>query len=205
MKETFAVLAIVLTFVGYVPYIRNTIKGKTTPHVYSWLIWGLVTAIAFALQVSDSAGPGAYTTLAAAVACFGIFGMSIKHGKKNITTSDTVFFIISLLAIVFWVFARQPVLTVLLVTLVGMLGFIPTFRKSWHKPNEETLFSYLVSTLRFCFALVAIDNYTLITVLYPAMWVVANGSFSAYLLVRRMHLDRKINKPILEPGSPFIG
>lgn len=44
-------IAVVLTFVGYAPYIRDTIKGKTKPHVYTWFVWGLVTAIAYALQL----------------------------------------------------------------------------------------------------------------------------------------------------------
>lgn len=174
-----------LTFVGYVPYVRDTIRGKTTPHIYTWFIWGLVTAIAFGLQISDRAGFGAFTTLAAALVCFIIFGFGLRQGNKEITKMDTVFFILSLFALILWLFAKQPVLSVILVSAIDMLGFIPTIRKSWHKPHEETLISYVTNTFRFSLAILALNRYTLITSLYPITWVIANGLFSIFLLARR--------------------
>jgi uncharacterized protein with PQ loop repeat len=185
MKETIGIIAVILTFLGYIPYIRDTIKGKTTPHVYTWFIWGLVTAIAFGLQISAKAGPGAFTTLAAAIVCFIIFGFGLRQGEKNITTTDTIFFILSFIALGLWLFAKQPVLSVILVSTIDMLGFVPTIRKSWHKPHEETLISYQTNTLRFALAIIALSHYTIVTALYPITWVVANGLFSIFLILRR--------------------
>jgi uncharacterized protein with PQ loop repeat len=188
MKEILGTIAVILTFVGYVPYIRDTIKGKTTPHIYTWFIWGLVTAIAFGLQVSAKAGFGAYTTLAAAIVCFIIFFISLRQGKRDITASDSVFFVLSLLALVLWLFAKQPVLSVILVSTIDMLGFVPTIRKSYHKPHEETLISYMTNTFRFTLAILALSHYTLVTALYPVTWVIANGLFSIFLISRRKQL-----------------
>ena len=185
MKEIVGIIAVALTFVGYIPYIQDTIKGKTRPHVYTWFIWGLVTAIAFGLQLSAKAGPGAFTTLAAAIVCFIIFGFGMRQGSKNITRSDTIFFALSFVALFLWLFAKQPVLSVILVSSIDMLGFVPTIRKSWHKPYEETLISYLLNTFRFCLALLALSHYTIVTALYPLTWVIANGAFSLYLITRR--------------------
>lgn len=185
MKDIIGTVAVVLTFVGYIPYIVDTIKGKTKPHIYTWFIWGLVTAIAFGLQIADKAGPGAYTTLAAAIVCFIIFLFGLRQGNKDITSSDSVFFLLSLLALVLWLFAKQPVLSVILVSVIDMLGFVPTVRKSWHKPHEETLISYLTNTFRFGLALFALERYTLVTMLYPVTWIIANGLFSVFLIVRR--------------------
>ena len=33
MKDILGFIAIALTFIGYVPYIRDTLQGKTRPHV----------------------------------------------------------------------------------------------------------------------------------------------------------------------------
>lgn len=193
MKDIVGLIAVILTFAGYIPYIRDTIKGKTTPHIYTWFIWGLVTAIAFGLQLSEKAGPGAFTTLAAATVCFIIFGFGLKQGKKNITRSDTVFFMLSLSALALWLFAKQPVLSVILVSIIDMLGFIPTIRKSWHKPHEETLVSYATNTFRFGLAIIALERYTLITSLYPVTWIVANGLFSLFLISRRKQIATEFN------------
>lgn len=185
MKEIIGIIAVILTFLGYIPYIRDTIKGKTTPHIYTWFIWGLVTAIAFGLQISAKAGPGAFTTLSAAIVCFIIFGFGLRQGEKNITSTDTIFFLLSFVALGLWLFAKQPVLSVILVSSIDMLGFVPTIRKSWHKPHEETLISYETNTLRFALALLALSHYTIVTALYPVTWVIANGLFSIFLIFRR--------------------
>lgn len=188
IKEVVGVIAVLLTFVGYVPYLRDTIGGKTKPHVYSWFLWGLVTAIAFALQISDNAGVGSLVTLAAAIVCFIIFLFGLKIGKKDITRSDTIFLILALVAIVVWVFAKQPIVSVIIVSAVDMLAFAPTIRKSWNKPYSETLISYEVNTFRFALAIFALERYTIITSLYPITWILANGLFSIMLVMRRRQI-----------------
>ena len=91
-KNVLGIVATILVFLGYIPYIRDIVKGKTKPHVYSWFLWGFVTLIAFALQLSDKAGSGAFVTLAAAIMCFVviIFGFIYKS-KVKIVKSDTIF------------------------------------------------------------------------------------------------------------------
>ena len=76
MKEALAVLAVSLNFVGYIPYIRDTLKGKTHPHAYSWFVWTYITVIVFALQLSDGGGAGAYVTLGAVRHALGLLALS---------------------------------------------------------------------------------------------------------------------------------
>ena len=190
LKIIVGVVAVFLTFVGYIPYFRDTIQGKTTTHVYSWFIWGLVTAIAFALQVSGGAGVGSWVTLTVAIIAFAIFALGMRNGEKNITKTDTIFFIFSLVALFLWLIAKQPVLSVILVSLVDMLGFVPTVRKSWNKPFSETLFTYELSAFRHGLSLLALQQYSIVTWLYPAAWVFANVLFSVMLILRRKKISK---------------
>jgi hypothetical protein len=167
-----------LLFSGYLP-------GKTKPHAYSWLVWGLLTAIAFVGQLSGNGGPGSYVTGATAVISLGIFFLALTRGEKNITRSDKVNLAAALLAIVPWVLTNNLVFSVILISIIDFLGFIPTIRKSWHKPYEETLIHYALAGLKFVLAIIALDNYSVITWLYPATIVVANTSFVILLIVRR--------------------
>lgn len=190
MKQALGLIAAALTFGGYVPYIRDTLARRTTPHVFTWFITGLVTSIAFALQITHNGGPGALATLAAAVICFVIFGVSYRVGNRNITAGDSFFFATALLALVIWLFARQPVVAVIIVSVADILGFAPTIRKSWNKPYEETLVSYQLNTLRFVITVLALNQISIITALYPLSRVFANGLFSMLLIVRRVQLKR---------------
>ena len=184
-KTAISVIAVLLTFVGYFPYIRDTLKEKTTPHIYTWFIWALVTAIAFGLQVQAGAGVGSWVTLAVVIACFSVFILGMRNGKKDITKLDTLFLILSFIALFLWLIAKQPVLSVILVSITDMLGFAPTIRKSWNKPNSETLFLYSLNTFRHGLSILALQQYSIVTWLYPVTWTLANGLFSVMLIVRR--------------------
>lgn len=185
LKILISIIAVILTIAGYIPYIRDTLKGRTTPHVYTWFIWGFVTAIAYGLQVEGGAGVGSLVTLAVSLICFFIFLLGMRIGKKDITRSDTIFFILSFVALSLWLIAKQPVLSVILASSIDLLGFVPTIRKSWNKPYSETLFTYELNTFRHWLSLLALQHYSIVTWLYPASWAIANGLFSLLLIIRR--------------------
>ena len=52
-NHVFSGLAIALTLVAFLPYIASILRGKTRPHVFSWVIWGVTTFIVFLAQVQD--------------------------------------------------------------------------------------------------------------------------------------------------------
>src|SRR3989344_683850 len=188
IKIILGLTAIALTLLGYLPYLKDTISKKTTPHIYTWFIWGLVTAIAYGLQVNAGAGIGSWVTLVVAIVCFIIFGFGLKNGNRDITKSDTTFFILSILAMFLWLIAKQPLFSVLLVSFIDMLGFIPTIRKSWKNPFSETLISYEINSVRHGLSILALQEYNIVTWLYPATWVLANGLFSLMLIIRRKQI-----------------
>lgn len=190
VKIIISAIAVVLAFVAYVPYFRDTINGKTTPHVYSWFIWGFLTTIVYALQVSAGAGVGSWVTLSVAVISFLIFFLGLRNGKKDITKSDTIFFILSLVALFLWLIAKEPVLSVILAVSIDMLGFFPTIRKSWNKPYSETLSLYELNSFRHLLSLLALQKYNVVTWLNPVVWILANALFSLMLIIRRKHIGR---------------
>lgn len=187
IKNIVGVSAVVLVFIGYIPYLRDLIKGKTVPHVYSWFLWGFVTAIVFALQIANGAGIGAFVTLAAALMCVVVIAFSfVKHkGKMDITWIDTVFLILAFISLGAWLIAKQPIISAILATITDLLGFVPTIRKSWNKPFTETLSLYSLNTFRFALAAISLQYYSITTTLYPVSWFIANGLFALMLMYRR--------------------
>lgn len=190
MKEIISTVAVFLTFAAYVPYYRDILKGKTRPHVYSWSLWSLLTALLVALQIRGGAGPAIWITITAGLMCFGVVILSLKNGKKDITPSDTRVALLSLVAIGFWLIADQPVVSLILAITADASAFVPTIRKSWYKPYTETLSLYAVNTVRFFLALAAVETYTFLSVSWIAFWAIGNGLFSIMLMVRRKQVKR---------------
>lgn len=184
-------IAVGLTFAAYIPYYRDILKGKTHPHIYSWSLWALLSILLVALQIKGGAGAATLVTAAAGTLCIGVVILSFKIGNRDITLSDKVVAVLGLLAIFFWLIADQPITSMILVVLADMLAFVPTVRKSWHKPRSETLSLYATNMLRFSLALFAVKEYTLLSSLWLVVWAVGNGLFSLMLVLRRRVIFEK--------------
>ena len=144
----FGVITIFLAFIGYVPYIRDTFLGKTRPHVVSWFLWTIVSFLAFGLQWGKGAGSGSYANFAMGLISLLLFFKSFKSGTRNIVTADVISFVMAIMAIFLWLVVDQPVLSIILVVLIDIFSFIPTFIKSWDKPWQETMFTWVLSIIR---------------------------------------------------------
>ena len=79
-------------------------------------------------------------------------------------------------------------LSMVLIAITDGIGFNPTFRKSYSKPFEETLITYLVSAVKFVISLAALEQVTWVTTIYPASLVIMNGAFVVMLYIRRKAL-----------------
>lgn len=184
-KIALGIVAAILGFVGYAPYFRDISLGRTRPHVFSWFVWGLLTGIAFFAQIAKGGGAGAWVTGFSAVICMCIAGLALFYGEKDITKSDWLSLGGALLGIVFWQATRNPLLAVIFVTVADSIAFIPTFRKAYHKPGEETVNTFVWGSLKFVVGLAALESFNLTTALYPTSLVLANGSFVTMLIMRR--------------------
>ena len=185
MKEIFGAVAVLLAIVQAVPYVRDIFRGKTKPHLYTYLIWSIVTALAFFGQLVSGGGPGAWTTGVMAVITIGVLGLCFKYGTEDKTTLDKVFLIGALVAIVPWWLTKDPMYSVVLATGIDVLAFFPTIRKTYNDPTSETLISYVSNLFRHPISILALTTYSITTVIYPAALFVVNGVLVAVMVFRR--------------------
>lgn len=184
-KETFAIVGIILTIIGYLPYITDTVKGKTTPHLYSWLVWSVLGLTNSALFFQNGGGNGSYVHLTSTLITIFIFILSIFKGHKEITRSDKIFLTLSIVAFTLWFFIDQPGFAAIFATSTSLLALGPTIRKSWTHPHSETLSTYIMNTIRHTLVILALDKYSLITLFNPIMWSFVNFGISLILIFRR--------------------
>lgn len=188
-KIILGLAAIVVGFVSYIPYFRDVFLGKTKPHMFSWFVWALLEGTAFFAQVSKGGGAGAWVTGTTSVLCLTVFIVSLSRGEKNITLGDKLSLAAALLAIVLWYFTQNALTAVILVSIADFLGFIPTFRKTYFKPREETVKLYIMSVLKLLLSLFALKSLNLTTALYPASLILVNAAFIIMVFVRRKSQD----------------
>ncbi len=188
--EIWGAVSVVLALVSLAPYLWTTIRGTNKPHIFTWIIWALLTAIAFAIQFLEGAGAGAWSGAVSTIFCIAILVAALRNGEKHITRSDWVVFIAALAAIPIWLLTQNPLLAAVWVTGIDALGYIPTIRKSWLKPYEELLMTHIVSTFKHVAVLLAVEAVSPTTTIYSVGMVVMNSLLVLSILLRRWQMNR---------------
>jgi len=91
----------------------------------------------------------------------------LKRSDISITRTDWVFFIAALASLPFWYFTSDPIWAVVVLTSVDLLGFGPTIRKAYAFPHQENIPFFLLFMARNTCALMALEHYSLATMLFP--------------------------------------
>jgi len=191
LQTVLGVLAVALGLFGYMFYVRGILAGKVKPHAFTWFVWGLLTAIAFVAQISSGGGPGAWVTGVTALCSFGFAAVGLGASSRIfITKSDWAFFVSSLLAIPVWLITKNPLWSVIIISVVDNLAAAPTFRKAYHHPETEHAWTYALSGLKFIVSLFALQSFTWTTALYPASLVAANIAF-VFVIESRKRVIKK--------------
>ena len=190
-KELLSIIAIALTFIAFFPYIRSIVLGETKPHVFSWVIWGSTTFVVFLAQLEDDGGVGAWPIGVSGVITLFVAALSyFKRADISITKTDWLFFIAAMSALPFWYFTSNPLWAVVILTTVDILGFGPTVRKSYQQPHSESLLFFALFAARNFIVILALENYSLTTVLFPAAVGIACLALIIMLIYRRQILAK---------------
>ena len=190
LKDIIGALAIALTLIAFLPYLASTWRGQTRPHVFSWVIWGITTFIVFLAQVKDGGGAGAWPIGVSGVITIGVAIVAyLKRAYISITRLDTLFFIAAVSAVPLWYFTADPMWAVAILTVVDLLGFGPTLRKAFHFPHEENLTFFGLFLLRNLLVILALEHYSVTTLLFPAAVALA-----CLLLILLIGYRRTLNR-----------
>jgi len=188
LKIIFAFLALVVSLFAFYPYLRDIFLNRTKPHIYTWLIWTITQGTAVFALWYGGGGWGAVELTIGTFLVFIIFLFSIKKGTKNITKSDTIILFIALLSVIVWWKLDNPILAIVMVSLIDLFGYIPSWRKCWFNPYSETLSTWVLFAIGNIFAIFALNEYNILTLTYLITIIVGNTILVSISLLRRKYL-----------------
>ncbi len=191
VQDILGYIASFMAIAMYCFYILMMVKGRTRPHLLSWVLWSILSGIGFLAQLAGGAGIGAYALGFTAASCVVISALGIKYGEKGITRGDWLCFAGALAAIILWLVTSDPLWSLILVVAIDAAAFWPTIRKTWIRPYTEPMTTYALSIVKFSFAIAALEQFNIVTLLYPAYLMAMNVFFVVMLVVRRSHEKRK--------------
>ncbi len=168
------IVSIIISLVGSISYIRDTIKGITKPNRVSWSMWAIAPLIGTAAALSAKADPWATTRIfLAGFMPLIIFIASFfnKQSYWKISAFDITCGAFSLGALIVWLFVHQPVYAILLAAIGDGFAALPTIRKAWLYPETESGLVFAMSLLAVLLVLPSIT-----------VWNVQNTAFQLYLI-----------------------
>ena len=122
---------------------------------------------------------------AGGLACASIAVLALFKGERHITRTDWAAFAAALSALPLWYVTHDALWAVIWISVIDVLGFYPTLRKSYRRPHEELIFTHLTSGIKHVLSLFALEAWLMTTWLYPSVIAAANLALVAVIVRRR--------------------
>jgi hypothetical protein len=174
--------------IGYGIYFWMIIKDKIKPHGITYLIWSIIVGLNFAIQVISGVGKGSALLGINFAGCIMVF--IFCYFKKHIAYDriDWICFFLAILAVILWLITKTPVYSVILSCVIDLLAILPSFRKAFTKPYEDSALLFFISGLEYLLSFPAYQVLSFVILLYPVFVVTIDFSYTGLMLIRRMHL-----------------
>lgn len=172
----FVYLAAALSIFGAWGYLRDTLRGDTSPHRVTWALWGVEGVLAFAVEIQQHVGRASIMTLMLGLVPIVIVVASFRspHNGWKISAFDLFCGSISVAGLAFWSVVHQPTVALASFVVADQVAALPTFRKSWIAPRTESPRLFFLGSLNCAITLLTLKSLTTAGVLFPGCIMVAD-------------------------------
>jgi hypothetical protein len=172
----FVYLAAALSLVGAYGYIRDTLRGDTSPNRVTWSLWGVEGVLAFFVEVQQHVGLAALMTLMLGLVPCAVVAASFRnpHGVWQLGAFDYLCAAVSIGGLAFWAFINEPTVALISFVAADQLAALPTIRKSWLAPWSESPRLFFLGSTNCAITLLTLTKLTTAGVLFPGCILVAD-------------------------------
>jgi hypothetical protein len=176
IPSQFIYLALALSALGAFGYVRDTLRGVTSPNRVTWSLWGLEGVLAFVIEKQDHVGPASLMTLMLGLVPLVVVAASFAnpHSVWRIGLFDVVCGSISLAGLAFWLFVNEPTVALVAFVAADQMAGLPTMRKSWIAPRTESAGVFFLGSTNCAITLLTLTTLTTAGALFPGCVGVAD-------------------------------
>ena len=182
----FVYLAMMLSAVGGYGYVRDTMRGTTSPNRVTWSLWALEGILAFGVELQQHVGLAAWMTLMLGLVPFVVVFASFKnpHSVWKIGAFDIFCGSISLAGLAFWAFVNEPTIALISFVCADQVAALPTLRKSWLAPSTESPWAFVMGCLNCGITILTLKVFTTEGALFPGCIVVTDFVLAVMIMTR---------------------
>jgi hypothetical protein len=182
-----AIIGAVISSLGGLYYLFETIIGKTRPNRVTWLLWGLLPMIAFFAQGAQGVAESAWLTFAAGFTPLLIVAASFinKNAYWRTRPIDYGLMAAAIVGVIAWVITDDPNLAILFALVADLLAGIPTLVKAFRYPESESWIAYAISAVGFGIGLLAIQDFSFESGAFPIYLFLLNLLLAIFAVRKR--------------------
>jgi hypothetical protein len=128
---------LILSLISPVFYTKSMLAGQAKPHRITRLIVLLASVAGMLGVIHSSNTAGKIFAVIFFVRASYLFAMSLKYGVGGSSQMDRYCLGIAILALLLYVATGSGLLAITFGILADVIGYIPTFVKTWHNPRSE--------------------------------------------------------------------
>lgn len=186
-----------LSTFAYLPYIVDTLTGRTQPQRASWLIWSVLGIIALSSQVYEGASDSLWFAGVQVSGTVIVFALSVWLGAGGfLNRNDALVLSVAGIGLVLWNFTDEAAYALAITITISLLGGAVTVAKAYRNPGSETLVTWLLSTIAAACAIVAVGQADWVILAYPLYLLALNGAIVLAILLGRLRRREAIAAPM---------
>lgn len=173
LNPNFVILGALISFIGVLSYLKDTLSGRAKPNRVTWFLWTLAPFVAFFAEIKQGVGIQALMTFMVGFNPLLILIASYisKKTEWKLTKFDLFCGALSLTGLLLWYISKNPDIAILFAIAADGLAALPTIVKSYYYPETENYFIFLGGGIN-----------ALITLLTITIWDFAHIGFPVYIL-----------------------
>lgn len=174
IHQNFIIIGTLISAVGSVAYLVDTVKGKVRPNRVSFLLWSIAPFIAFAAQMDQGIGLESLMTFSTGFLPFTVFIATFVNKKSEwkVTTFDLVCGVLSMLGLILWMITSEGNIAIAFSIIADAFAAVPTLVKSYKYPDTEIAWPWLATSFGVVLTLLTLQGLTF-----------ANSGFILYIFL----------------------
>jgi len=176
------IVAGLLYFVAFLPYIWSIVNGQTVPSPVSWVIWTSVDTLTLVAMIKEKAKVG--QLIGAVVGAWVVTVLAFIFGKSIMGSIEWVSIAGAIAGIILWQRTGNAVFAIICSQVAVLIGAVPTVVAAYRNPAQEDPTAWLIWTISCVCALFAIKKWNLANALQPLTFTAVEVSMVFLLVIR---------------------
>lgn len=175
----------ILMALSVVPYARSIFRLETKPQRMTWLIWSILTLIAFFSQLAEGGTWSLLLTVGDTLAILIIFFLSIKFGVGGFRKIDILSLCGAGVSLILWYLTNEAAVALFFIILTDLIGANLTITKTWKNPETENWVGWAMCGVGGLLGTLAVGKLDFVLISFPLYVCLINSAIAIIILARK--------------------